>query len=78
MQRGGRPGGPGGKRPERGGVAVAEAAPPTPQIAKPKTKAIPAAHLTDKMRQGKEPLRTFGDLLQLISEKPADDNAAES
>ena len=62
--------GHGGKRSDRG-PAVVPQQPATTATgkAKPKPKAVPAAHLTDKMRQGKEPLRTFGDLMELITEK---------
>ncbi len=68
-------GGRGGKRPERAGAAVAQQTPAAPTQGRPKFKAIPATHLTDKMRQGKEPLRTFGDLLQLVTEQKVDESS---
>lgn len=67
-------GGRGGKKPERVGAAVAEQPAQTPAKSKAQGKQIPASHITDKMRQGKEPLRTFGDLLQLVSEKKNDES----
>jgi hypothetical protein len=30
------------------------------------------------MREGKEPLRTFGDLMQFLEKKPGDDEPAAS
>lgn len=75
-QRFGR-GGPGGKRPERSGTAVAEAPAKAEPTVRPKPKPIPPRHLTEKMRQGKEPMRTFGDLMQLLNERP-DDSPGES
>jgi uncharacterized protein len=60
----------GNKRPDRAGAAIAEqSAPPAVTSKKAKSKSVPAPQLTEKMRQGKEPLRTFGDLFQLIQEK---------
>ena len=47
-------------------AAQQPAATPPP---KPKQKPAFTPHITEKMRQGKEPLRTFGDLMQLITEK---------
>jgi uncharacterized protein len=76
MQRFGR-GGPGGKRPDRTRDAVPEAAAKVEQSDRPKPKPIPPRHLTEKMRQGKEPMRTFGDLMQLISEKPSEEGTGE-
>jgi uncharacterized protein len=75
---GGGPGRPGGGKP-RGGKPADEpmhATSATAVKSPPKPKALPERKLTEKMRQGKEPLRTFGDLLSLIKEDaPADDSA---
>jgi uncharacterized protein len=51
-------------------AAQQPAATPPP---KPKQKPAFTPHITEKMRQGKEPLRTFGDLMQLITEKKEGD-----
>jgi uncharacterized protein len=69
-QRFGRPG-PGNKRTDRP-AAVAEAAAPATATTTKKNRVVPEPKLTEKMREGKEPLRTFGDLLQLLSEKTSD------
>jgi protein Tex len=39
----------------------------------PKPKPAPLVPLTDAMKKGKEPLRTFGDLKQFLDIKPQDD-----
>jgi uncharacterized protein len=44
-----------------------------PQQYQPKPKPAPLVPLTDAMKKGKEPLRTFGDLKQFFEIKPQDD-----
>ena len=55
----------GGRKPQqqRGGYSR----PPAPPPPAPKPKPKPLVPLTDEMRQGKAPLRTFGDLLQFMA-----------
>src|SRR4029079_6763175 len=64
---GGRQGGParGGQRGERSGGAAHQY--------RPKAKAHPQTPITKKMIEGKEPMRTFGDLLQFMKVKDADE-----
>ncbi len=72
MQRkGGKPGA--GQDAAGEGQRSRPSAVPAPQLnkTKPKVAAKPLVPITDKMRQGKEPLRTFGDLLQYM--KPAEE-----
>lgn len=50
----------GGRSPERGDSRAPDRGPPKPRPPRPK----PLTPLTDEMKTGKEPLRSFGDLLQ--------------
>jgi uncharacterized protein len=74
--RQGGPGGQGGGRPQRYGSGPRRGStqdrPHGPYEAKAKPK--PAIPLTDEMKKGKEPLRTFGDLLQFyeLKQSPAE------
>jgi len=65
----GRDARPGGSKrpPKRGG-------PPKPKQYRPKPRPKPVIPITDEMRSGKEPMRTFGDLLQFYDK--SDDTAA--
>src|SRR5581483_9921761 len=66
-RRGGKPAG--GGQPDRGGKGKGRPA-SAPYLPKPKPK--PLIPLTDSMKKGKEPLRTFGDLKQFLELKPAE------
>jgi uncharacterized protein len=57
-----------GKRPD--------AAKPRPHKPKPKPK--PIVPITKKMAEGREPMRTFGDLIQFYEKKPKDGDPNES
>ncbi len=74
QQQGGRQHGgrQGGRKPQ---FAKSHSSPP-PQQFKPKPKPKPVVPLTEEMRDGKAPLRTFGDLKQfwnISHRKPTDD-----
>jgi uncharacterized protein len=66
---------PSGTRPPSRGKGKPQYAAPKPQMPKPKPK--PLVPLTDEMKKGKEPLRTFGDLKQFLSLKPDEPPAEE-
>ncbi len=59
-------------RPQQGGrPQQSQHSAPRPQGPKPKPK--PVVPLTDAMKKGAEPLRTFGDLMQFYQQKKSDD-----
>lgn len=82
---------PQGRRPRRGRGGAPQGAPATttatpppsrpPQRSGPPRKSErpkPLVPITKKMLQSKEPMRTFGDLLQFVQKKPAEDEVSES
>ena len=69
----GRAGGDAGRgRGARGGRPPAA---PRPEY-RPKPRPKPSIPITDEMKAGKEPMRTFGDLLQFYSQKQSGDGPA--
>ncbi|MCE9554171.1 MAG: RNA-binding transcriptional accessory protein [Planctomycetes bacterium] len=80
-----------GRRPRRGRGGPPQgapaAAPATPSQSRPPQRSgpprkpdrpKPLVPITKKMLQGKEPMRTFGDLLQFVQKTPEDEIAAEN
>ncbi|HEY2838576.1 MAG TPA: Tex family protein [Pirellulales bacterium] len=80
-QRGGQGQGPGrgqGRRPDRRDSRTDAPAAQQPPPPRPKPKpSRPAVPLTKKMIEGREPLRTFGDLQQFFQLKKPEDGAQE-
>jgi uncharacterized protein len=69
-RQGGYQGGQGGGRPSRYGGGQRRGAPDRPHGPyEAKAKPKPVVPLTDEMKKGKKPLRTFGDLLQFYELK---------
>ena len=60
---------PGGKRPQKG--------PPKGPPHRPKPKPKPLVPITDEMAEGKEAMRTFGDLLQFMQIKKTDEDGGQ-
>jgi len=65
-----REAGGGGKRPRRGRKGGAPAGGPRGRTASVSTRGprVPAPPITEAMREGREPLRTFGDLFQFVKQ----------
>jgi uncharacterized protein len=72
-----RPAGSGDRRPPYSGRPQGgrpQSRPQTPYRPKPSPK--PIVPISDAMKAGKEPLRTFGDLMQFFQQKPEGPNAS--